>query len=68
MGFTDEEFFYQEQTLLPASEQKHADYLSDMLRLKFLKIWIVGANLDLYKTDAERDWAYIARRDYRYRV
>ena len=68
MGYTDEERYHREQTLLGAREQAHADYLADRLRMSFITKWALRANLDLYKTDCERDWAYIVRREHRYLV
>jgi len=38
------------------------------LRKKFLRHYIVNFDTHLYKTMVERDWAYIARREYRYDV
>ena len=68
MGYTDEELNHQEQCDLGPRDQAAVDYLADNLRMKFLKDWALKANLELYKTDTERDWAYIVRREYRFAV
>lgn len=68
MGLTDEELNYKERTDLPPREQARADSIADKLRMKFIKEWALKRNIDLYQTDAERDWAYIVRREYRYNV
>ena len=65
MGFTDEELFHVAKTELPETEQRMADRQCDRLRIQFLRKWIMDSNLDLYTTDAERDWGYIARREIR---
>ena len=65
MGIIDEEYFYKAKTVLPESEQKTADNQSTMLRKSFITNWVVNSNLDLYRTDTEKDWAYIVRREYR---
>lgn len=65
MGLTDEEYFYKAKTVLPSYQQKVADQQCDQLRINFIKNWIMKANLDLYKTETERDWGYIGRREYR---
>lgn len=38
------------------------------LRKDFVKKFIVDFDTTLYKTQVERDWAYIAKREYRYEV
>eukprot|EP00330_Aristerostoma_sp_ATCC50986_P009878 CAMPEP_0114586814 /NCGR_PEP_ID=MMETSP0125-20121206/9937_1 /TAXON_ID=485358 ORGANISM="Aristerostoma sp., Strain ATCC 50986" /NCGR_SAMPLE_ID=MMETSP0125 /ASSEMBLY_ACC=CAM_ASM_000245 /LENGTH=154 /DNA_ID=CAMNT_0001782427 /DNA_START=31 /DNA_END=495 /DNA_ORIENTATION=- len=38
------------------------------LRKKFVSDYIVHADTNLYKTQVERDWAYIAKREYNYDV
>lgn len=68
MGLTDEEIAYKEQTVLSASEQKKMDRICDLIRMNFISKWSLNSNVDLYKTDTERDWAYIVRREYRYNV
>ena len=68
MGYTDEELNHQEQCELGPRDQGAVDYLADNLRMKFIKDWALKANLELYKTDTERDWAYIVRREYRFAV
>jgi hypothetical protein len=32
------------------------------MRLGFVKDFIIGFDVNLYKTQVERDWAYIAKR------
>lgn len=66
MGVMDEEYFYVEKTELPPSEQARADKDAIELQLNFLTRWVVNANLDLYKTDQERDWAFVVRKELRY--
>lgn len=68
MGFIDEEWFYKEKTELDPKAQKEADYTCDKLRMKFIKDWALDRNVDAYKTDAERNWAFVVRREYRYAV
>ena len=65
MGIIDEEYFYKAKTVLPKDEQQTADNQSTILRVNFIKNWVVNSNLDLYRTDAEKDWAYIVRREFR---
>lgn len=38
------------------------------LRKDFVKKFIADFDTTLYKTHVERDWAYIAKREYRYEV
>ena len=38
------------------------------LRMKFFKDHIINFQTNFYKTDVERDWAYIAKREYTYTV
>lgn len=38
------------------------------LRTDFVKKYIVNFDSNLYKTQVERDWAYVAKREYRYDV
>ncbi len=45
-------------------EELHASEL----RKNFIKKFIVNFDTFLYKTQVERDWAYIAKREYRYDV
>lgn len=68
MGLTDEELNYKEVTELEPAQQAAADKLSDGLRMNFIRDWVLKANIDLYKTDAETNWAHIVRREYRYNV
>ena len=68
MGESDREFLYQEKTLLAPSDQNAADAKSTYLMKKFIKDFILKANIDLYKTETETAWAYIVRREYRYNV
>ncbi|CAG9310980.1 unnamed protein product [Blepharisma stoltei] len=68
MGVMDEEYFYKEKTDLAPDDQREADHVCDNLRMKFIKDWALNKNLDTYKTDAERDWAYIVKREYRFAV
>lgn len=68
MGLTDEEIAYKEQTVLSDSEQKKMDNICDLIRMNFISKWSLNSNVDLYKTDTEKDWAYIVRREYRYNV
>lgn len=68
MGLTDEEINYKEKTEFPPAEQKKMDKICDLLRMNFISKWAIYANIDLYKTDNEKDWTYIVRREYRYNV
>jgi len=68
MGLTDEELAYKEKTVLSDTEQKKMDQICELLRMNFISKWSLNSNIDLYKTDTERDWAYIVRREYRYNV
>jgi hypothetical protein len=36
--------------------------------MKFITDWAVRGNIDVYKSEIERDWAYIVRREYRFGV
>jgi hypothetical protein len=38
------------------------------LRINFLKKYIIDSDPHSFQTQVERDWAYIARREYRYKV
>lgn len=64
----DDEYFCQVKTEFPPAEQERLDKQCNILRINFIKNWVLNANLDLYKTDTERDWAYIVRKEYRYIV
>jgi hypothetical protein len=66
MGVMDEEYFYVAQTELPPAEQERADNQVLEIQQKFLFDWVVNASLDLYKTDQERDWAYVVRKELTY--
>ncbi|OMJ82754.1 hypothetical protein SteCoe_16459 [Stentor coeruleus] len=66
MGVMDDEYFYVPKTVLPEHEQRAADKQCTMLKLDFIRKWVVKGNLDLFKTEQERDWAYIVRKEYRY--
>jgi len=66
MGVMDEEYFYVAKTELPPLEQARADRQAMDLQISFLTRWVVKANLDLYKTDVEKDWANVVRKDLRY--
>jgi hypothetical protein len=66
MGVMDDEYFYVAKTELPPADQVRADQQADGLRKAFIKRWAVWANLDLYKTDTEKDWAYIVRMESRW--
>ncbi|OMJ79358.1 hypothetical protein SteCoe_20651 [Stentor coeruleus] len=66
MGVMDDEYFYVPKTELPAHEQQIADKQSTMIKLDFIRKWVVKGNLDLFKTEQERDWAYIVRKEYLY--
>jgi hypothetical protein len=68
MGLTDDELNYREQTDLEPAQQAAADRLCDNLRMGFVKDWVLKANIDLYHTDAETNWAHIVRREHRYNV
>ena len=62
----DDEYFYVAKTELPQGEQDRADRQANSLRWNFIKKWAVDGNLDLYRTDTEKDWAYIARMEARW--
>ena len=48
---------------------KDRDYIkASRLRMDFFNKYIVNSNTSLYKTMVERDWAYIAKREYNYIV
>ena len=66
MGVMDEEFFYVAKTDFAPGDQNRVDRQASSLRWDFIKKWAVKANLDLYRTDTEKDWAYIARNEYRW--
>jgi len=68
MGESDRELLYKEKILLAPADQEAADAKSIHLMKKFIKDFVLKANIDLYKTEAEISWAYIARREYRYNV
>ena len=65
---TDEVSNYIAKTELPPDQQKAVDKLADQLRMKFITEWVLKRNIDSFTTDAETDWAYVVRRDYRYCV
>lgn len=62
----DDEYFYVEQTELPPGDQKVADNKALKLQINFLEKFAMRANLDMYKTDTEKDWAYVVRREMSY--
>jgi hypothetical protein len=66
MGVMDEEYFYVAHTELPPSEQERADKEAIKLQQKFMFDWVINTNLDLYKTDQERDWSYLVRKELGY--
>jgi hypothetical protein len=66
MGVPDEEYYYQPKTELIPYTQSLLDKQADEIKLNFIYKWVINANLDLYKTDTERDWAYIVRKEYRF--
>lgn len=68
MGYTDEEMNHVAVTRLSSVEQTRTDKIADNLRMRFIHDWAVNGNLDLYKSEVERDWAYIVRREYRWIV
>ena len=48
---------------------KDPDYIkASNLRMDFFSHHIIRRNTSLYKTTVERDWAYVALREYRYLV
>lgn len=62
----DDEYFYVEQTELPPTDQRIADNKAYKLQINFLEKFAMKANLDMYKTDQEKDWAYVVRREMNY--
>ena len=66
MGVMDEEYFYVAPTELPPGDQGRVDKEALKLQQVFLFSWAVKANLDLYKTDQEKDWAYLVRKELNY--
>lgn len=36
--------------------------------MKFISDWSLKRDLNLYRTEVERDWAFIVKREYRYIV
>ena len=68
MGYTEEELNHAAVTRLSSTEQTRTDKIADNLRMRFIMDWAVNGNLDLYKSEVERDWAYIVRREYRWIV
>ena len=50
-------------------QAKDKDYIkASRLRMDFFNKYVVNSNTSLYKTVVERDWAYIAKREYNYMV
>ena len=48
---------------------KDPDYKkASKLRMDFFRNYIINRNTTLYKTTIERDWGYVALREYRYMV
>lgn len=68
MSWTTRRFISELENLEYNRGYNEKELQASKLRKEFVKKFIVDFDTSLYKTHVERDWAYIAKREYRYEV
>ncbi|KAL4431699.1 hypothetical protein ABPG74_017328 [Tetrahymena malaccensis] len=68
MSYTTRRFIDEKEKLEYSRGYNQQELEASKLRKDFVKKYIVDFDTTSYKTQVERDWAYIAKREYRYEV
>lgn len=64
MSFAIRRYIREKEELEASRGYSDQEMQASILRKTFLKKFIINFDPNFYKTQVERDWAYIARREY----
>jgi len=68
MSFSTRRYVYNKELYEYRAGYSTQELKASALRKAFFKSYIVNFDTFLYKTQVEKDWAYIAKREYRFNV
>ena len=68
MSYSTRRYLLEKEDLEYQRGYSDKDLQASKLRKDFVQKYIVNFDSNLYKTQVERDWAYICKREYRYFV
>jgi hypothetical protein len=64
MSFAIRRYVREKEELEASRGYRDEEMQASILRKAFLKKFVINFDPNFYKTQVERDWAYIARREY----
>ncbi len=68
MSYSSRRYVKEKELLEERRGWTNEELVASNLRKKFVNKFVVNFDTFLYKTQPERDWAYICKREYRYDV